>query len=378
MLVEQRPLRTDGAGLTSEDVVLNLGPQHPSTHGVLRLVLTLHGETVAHCLPVIGYLHRGIEKIFESRPYLVGIRYIDQFDYLTQMPQEHAFVGAIERLMGVEVPRRAQFLRVIVDEMHRIANHVAWVGFYVNDLGATTPILYCLRDREAMLDLFEALGGSRFNVNYHRVGGVAQDVPTGWLAQLESFLPTFLRNLDEYENLITGNEIFLARTKNIGVITPEAALAYGICGPCLRGAGIPHDVRSAYPYEVYSELGFVPQTDVGGDIFARYRVRMAELRESVRLLQVALANLPDGPVRARVPHLIRPPKGEVYFATESSKGEWGVYLISDGSQYPYRVKIRRPSFINLQILPELLKGHRMGDVIAILGSIDIVLGEVDS
>ncbi len=377
MLVEERIVTSKTAELTTEEVMLNLGPQHPSTHGVLRLVLTLRGETVVRCEPVVGYLHRGIEKIMENRPYLAGIRYADQIDYLSQMTCEHPFVLAVERLMGVEVPRRGQYLRVIADELHRIASHLFWLGSYVNDLGAPTPILYCLRDREVILDHFEALGGSRFNVNFHRVGGVLQDLPAGWLQTLDPFLKKLPRNLEEYDKLVTGNEIFLARTKNVGIISKEAALGYGLCGPCLRGSGIPFDVRIAHPYEVYDELDFVAQTDVPGDLFARYRVRVAEMHESIRLVERAIAQLPSGPVRARVPHIVRPPKGEVYVSVESARGELGVHLISDGTQYPYRVKFRRPSFVNLQIVSELLKGNRMGDVIAILGSLDFVLPEVD-
>jgi NADH-quinone oxidoreductase subunit D len=378
MLVEERIVTCKTEDLTTEEVLLNLGPQHPSTHGVLRLVLTLRGETVVRCEPVVGYLHRGIEKIMENRPYLVGIRYVDQIDYLAQMFCEHAFVMAVEHLMGLEVPRRGQHLRVIADELHRIGSHLFWLGSYVNDLGAATPMLYCLRDREVICDHFEALGGSRFNVNYQRVGGVLHDLPAGWLQTLAPFLKQLVRNLEELDHLVTGNEIFIARTKNVGVVTKEAALGFGLCGPCLRGSGIPFDVRSAHPYEVYGELDFVPQTDLPGDLFARYRVRVAEMYESIRLVELAIAQLPAGPVRARVPHIIRPPKGEVYVSVESARGELGVHLISDGTQYPYRVKFRRPSFVNLQIVSELLKGHRMGDVIAILGSLDFVLPEVDA
>lgn len=365
------------AHLLTDELVLNMGPQHPSTHGVLRLMLRLNGETVVDCVPVIGYLHRGIEKILENRTYMQGIRYVDQFDYLSGMLNEHSFVGAVEQLMQLEVPRRAEYMRVIVDELSRCASHLVWLGTYLLDLGAFTPIVYCFRDREEILNLFEELCGSRLNFNFHRVGGVVYDFPRGWLGKVLHFLSKFERNIDEYEELIAGNEIFLARTVGIGYIPPDVGIALGISGPCIRGSGVNFDIRTYKPYSVYPELGIVPQTAEDGDAFARYKVRMNEMRESIRLVRRAIDGLPSGPFRARVPHVIRPPKGETYFSIESSKGELAVHLISDGSIRPFRAKYRGPSFVNLQILPELVRGHKIGDVVSILGSIDIVLGEVD-
>jgi NADH-quinone oxidoreductase subunit D len=345
---------------------------------VLRLVLTLEGETVVHCTPVIGYLHRGIEKILENRPYLGGIRYMDNSDYLSPMLNETAYAGAVEQLMGIEPPRRAQYIRLLCNELQRIASHLVAIGTYGLDLGAFTPILYTFRDREGIMDMFEALGGSRFNVNYLRVGGVLHDFPAGWLQQCEQWLDRFERmGLPELEELITGNEIFDARTQGVGYIDPRQAVAYGLTGPILRASGVSFDLRVDRPYMAYREIPVNVQTRQEGDAFARYRVRMNEMYESVRLCRVVLDKLPGGAISSRTPIALRPPRGETYFALESSKGEQGIYLISDGSEYPYRAKIRGPSFVNLQILPELLRGYKMADVVAILGSIDVVLGEVD-
>lgn len=367
-----------GEGERTEELVLNMGPQHPATHGVLRLVLRLRGEEVVGCTPVVGYLHRGIEKILENRTFNQGIRYVDQFDYVSNMLNEHAYAGVVEQIMGVEVPRRAEYIRVIVDELSRICSHLVGIGSYLLDLGAWTPITYCFRDREEILDLFEALCGSRMNFNYYRIGGLLYDLPPRWLASLEEFLGRFERNLDELEELISGNEVFMARTMGIGYIDPERGLAYSLSGPCIRGSGVPFDIRTYRPYGAYPELGVRPVVRTAGDAFARYDVRLNEMREAVRLIRLAMANLPGGPVQARLPHIVRPPKGEGFYSVEGAKGELAVYMVTDGvSDRPYRAKVRGPSFVNLQILPELLKGCGMGDVVAILGSIDIVLGEVD-
>jgi NADH-quinone oxidoreductase subunit D len=364
-------------GPHSQEMLLNMGPQHPSTHGVLRLVLSLEGETVTSCTPVIGYLHRGIEKILENRPFMGGIRYMDNADYLSPMLNETAYAGAVEQLMGLEIPRRAQYMRLLTNEMQRIASHLVAVGTYLLDLGAFTPILWTFRDREGILSLFEALGGSRFNVNYMRVGGVLHDFPKGWLKECEAFLDQLEKNMGELEQLITGNEIFESRTQGVGYIDPQQALAYGLTGPILRASGVNWDLRVNRPYMAYREIAVNPQVRQEGDCYARYRVRMQEIVESIRLCCVAIDKLPGGPISTRTPIALRAPRGETYFAVESSKGEQGVYLISDGSEYPWRAKLRGPSFVNLQILPELLRGHKMSDTVAILGSLDIVLGEVD-
>lgn len=364
-------------GIKTQEMLLNMGPQHPSTHGVLRLVMTLEGETVVNCTPVIGYLHRGIEKILENRTVMAGIRYMDNCDYLSPMLNETAYVGAVEQLMGIEPPRRAQYIRLLTNELQRIASHLVGIGTYLMDLGAVTPILWAFRDREAILSLFEALGGSRFNVNYMRVGGVLHDFPKGWLDECSTFLDQFEKNMVEMDVLITGNEIFEARTQGVGYIDQQQAIAYGLTGPMLRASGVKWDLRVHRPYGMYREVPVNIVVRQEGDCFARYKVRLDEITESIRLCRIAIDKMPGGAICTRTPIALRPPRGETYFAIESSKGELGVYFISDGSEYPWRAKLRGPSLVNLQILPELLRGHKMSDVIAILGSTDIVLGEVD-
>jgi NADH-quinone oxidoreductase subunit D len=363
--------------ISSQEMLLNMGPQHPSTHGVLRLVLKLEGETVVDCTPVIGYLHRGIEKILENRPVMGGIRYMDNADYLSPMLNEIAYVGAVEQLMGMEPPRRAQYIRLLVGEMQRIASHLVAVGTYLVDLGAFTPILWAFRDREGIMALFEALAGSRFNVNYLRVGGVLHDFPKDWLKECEAYFDQLEKNMGELEGLITGNEIFESRTEGVGYIDQQQAIAYGLTGPMLRASGVNFDLRVNRPYMAYREVPVNVQVRQEGDCFARYKVRVQEIYESIRLSRVAIDKMPGGPIGTRTPIALRPPRGETYFAIESSKGELGIYFISDGSEYPWRAKIRGPSLVNLEILPELLRGHKMSDVVAILGSLDIVLGEVD-
>jgi NADH-quinone oxidoreductase subunit D len=364
-------------GIKSQEMLLNMGPQHPSTHGVLRLVLTLEGETIVDCTPVIGYLHRGMEKIFENRTYMQGIRYTDNSDYLSPMLCEIAHVGAVEQLMGLEPPERAQYIRLLVGEMQRIGSHLVFVGTYLLDLGAFTPVLWGFRDREGMMELFEALAGSRFTVNYLRVGGVLHDFPRGWLRMCEAWLDTLEKNMVELEGLITGNEIFEARTQGVGFIDAPQAIAYGLTGPMLRGSGVNFDLRVARPYMAYREVPVNVQVRQEGDCFARYKVRMQEIYESIRLCRVALDKMPPGAISARVPIALRPPRGETYFAIENSRGEYGYYLVSDGGEYPWRMKMRAPSFVNLQIVPELLRGHKLSDAVAIIGSTDIVLGCVD-
>jgi NADH-quinone oxidoreductase subunit D len=364
-------------GLKSQEMLLNMGPQHPSTHGVLRLVLTLEGETIIDCMPVIGYLHRGMEKIFENRPYMGGIRYTDNSDYLSPMLCEIAYAGAVEQAMELEPPHRAQYIRLLVGEMQRIGSHLIAIGTYLLDLGAITPVLWAFRDREGMMALFETLAGSRFTVNYLRVGGVLQDLPKKWLPECETWLDSVEKHTGELEQLITGNEIFDARTQGVGYIDPQQAIAYGLTGPMLRGSGVSFDVRTARPYMAYREVPVNVQVRQEGDCFARYKVRMQEIYESIRLCRIAIDQLPAGAIVARVPIALRPPRGETYFAIENSRGEYGFYLVSDGSEYPWRAKMRAPSFCNLQILPELLHGYKLSDAIAIIGSTDIVLGCVD-
>lgn len=357
-----------------------MGPQHPSTHGVLRLVLRLSGEKVVECIPVMGYLHRGIEKIFEWRTYHQGIRYADQADYVSNMLNEHAYTGAMEAVGGIEVPRRAEYLRVIVDELSRCASHLVWLGTYGLDVGATTPVLWCFRDREEILDMFEEICGSRMNFNYYRPGGLLYDFPPGLLGKLSRFLDRYEKHIEEdYVTVLDQNEIFVERTMGVGVIPPAVAKAYGVTGPMLRGSGVDWDLRRDRPYSVYSELtSLKPVVLPEGDAYARYRVRLGEMRNSIQIVRECIDRLPGGPVRARLGHVWKCPKGEAYYTVEGAKGEVGVYMISDGlSPNPFRAKYRGPSFVNLQILPWLLRGRLVSDVVAIMGSIDIVLGDVD-
>lgn len=363
--------------LKSQEMLLNLGPQHPSTHGVLRLVLRMQGETIVGCTPIIGYLHRGMEKIFENRTLMQGIRYTDNSDYLSMMLCEIAYAGAAEDLMGLEIPRRAQYIRLLVGELQRISSHLVSVGTYLMDLGAVTPILWCFTAREGVLALFEALAGSRFTVNYNRVGGVLHDFPKGWLAECEAWLDNFDHVLVELDEFINGNEIFQARTQGVGFIDREQAIAYGLTGPMARASGVAWDLRVDHPSMAYREVPVNIQVRQEGDCFARNAVRMQEMVESARLCRVAIERMPSGPIAARVPIALRLRRGETYFAVENSRGEYGFYLICDGSEYPWRAKMRAPSFVNLQLMPELLRGYRMSDVIAILGSFDLVLGCVD-
>jgi NADH-quinone oxidoreductase subunit D len=364
-------------GVQSQEMLLNMGPQHPSTHGVLRLVLKINGETIVDCTPIIGYLHRGMEKIFENRTLMQGIRYTDNSDYLSMMLCEIAYAGTAEQLMGLEIPRRAQYIRLLIGEMQRIASHLVSVGTYLLDLGAVTPVLWCFTAREGILALYEALSGSRFTVNYNRVGGVLHDFPKGWLKECEAWLDGFEKTLAELEILINGNEIFLARTQGVGFIDPQQAIAYGLTGPMARASGVNWDLRVHHPYMAYREVPVQIQVRQEGDCFARNKVRMQEMAESVRLCRVAIDKMPAGPIAARVPIALRPQRGETYFAIENSRGEYGFYMISDGSEYPWRAKMRSPSFVNLQLLPELLRGHKMSDAVAIVGSFDLVLGCVD-
>jgi len=357
-----------------------MGPQHPSTHGVLRLVLKLSGEKVVECIPVMGYLHRGLEKIFEWRTYHQGIRYADQSDYVSNMLNEHAYAGAMEAIAEIDVPRRAEFIRTIVDELSRCASHLIWLGTYGLDVGATTPFLWCLRDREEILDMFEELCGSRMNFNYYRPGGVLYDFPPGWVSKLERYLDRYEQHIEEdYVRILEGNEIFLERTVGVGVIPADVAKAYGLTGPMLRASGVAWDLRVDRPYSIYPELkSMKPAVFEEGDAFARYKTRVQEMRLAIALVRECIANLPGGAVRARLGHVWKCPKGEAYYTVEGAKGEVGIYMISDGvSPNPFRAKMRGPSFHNLQIAPWLLKGRLVADTVAILGSMDFVLGEVD-
>jgi len=361
----------------TEHVTLNMGPQHPSTHGVLRLKLEMEGEVIVGCEPVIGYLHRGMEKIGESRTYPQFLPYTDRLDYLSSASNNVAYVQAVEKLLGLEVPDRAKYLRVVLLELNRIASHLVFVATFANDLAATTVFLYAIREREMIMDLFEMWAGARLTQSWVRIGGVAKDLPGGFAERAREFCRLLPKRLDEYDRLLTGNRIFRVRTEGVGILAPEMGVDYGCSGPTLRGSGVAFDVRRAEPYEVYERLDFEMVTHPTCDCMGRYRVRMEEMRQSVRIIEQCLAELPKGEVLAKVGRTVRPPAGEAYGRVESPRGEFGCFVVSDGGPQPIRVRLRAPSFFHLGVLPQMLQGWKIGDVVAILGSIDIVLGEVD-
>lgn len=381
-----------------------MGPQHPATHGVLRLVLDLEGETIANCTPHVGYLHRGVEKLAESRTYLNAMPLTDRLDYVASMSNNVGYCVAVERLLGVEPPERAKYIRTMVAEMSRIASHLLWLGTHALDIGAMTVFLYAFREREWILDLFEMLCGARLTVSYPRIGGVRNDVSQEFLDSLWKFTGEFPGRLLEYETLIDKNRIWLKRTKGVGVVSAEEAANLGFTGPMIRGSGVPYDVRKYAPYDAYDQVEFDVPTGTAGDTYDRYRVRMEEFRQSIRIIRQCIEKLPAGPVMAPdAPKFTLPPKekvmkemeslihhfvlitkgpitapeGEVYSAIEGPKGELGFYFISDGSGNPYRMRLRAPSYVHAMALPYLTKGHLVADVIAIIGTADLVLGECD-
>ena len=364
--------------LKTETFMLNVGPQHPSTHGVFRMRLTLDGEVIQDVEPVFGYLHRGIEKLAEGLNYTQDIVFTDRLDYLASMTNNQAYVVAVEKLAGIQVPERAEYLRVIMAELMRISSHLMAVGFLLNDLGAfLTPLLYMYREREKILDLFDMVCGQRLTYNYMRIGGVSQDVPEEFLPSLKKYINSLPRFINEYDQLLAENEILLIRTKNVGILSREAAINYSTAGPVLRGSGVKWDIRKADPYSIYDRFQFEIPTGTKGDVYDRYRVRIEEMRQSIQIIKQAIEQLPQGEIQAKVPKVLCPPKGEAYGHIEGPKGELGFYLVSDGSTNPYRLHIRPPSLINLTPLREMLIGVKIADAMAIFGSIDICVGEVD-
>jgi len=398
-----RQLADDAAAeLSGEKMFLNLGPQHPSTHGVLRIVLELDGEVITNAYPDVGYLHRGDEKIAENMTYTQFIPYTDRLDYLAPLANNVAYAYAVEKLLGVDVPPRCKYIRVICCEMARISAHLLGLGAMAMDTGAMTVFLYTFRERETLYSLIELLTGARFTTTYTRIGGLANDLPDGFLDSLKKFVREFPSQIAEYEKLLTRNKIFLIRTDGIGILKKEDAIALGITGPNLRGSGVDWDIRKAHPYSAYEEFDFEVPTGSKGDCLDRYLCRIEELKQSTRILEQAIAKLPSGPVNVSDPRIVLPPKekvltkmeeliyhfinvtegvnappGEIYFSAENPKGELGFYIVSKGGGAPHRLKIRAPSFVNLQAIPLLVKGHMIADVIAILGSIDFVMGECD-
>jgi NADH-quinone oxidoreductase subunit D len=367
----------EGTGDPNE-MILNMGPQHPSTHGVFRLILQLDGESVVGVRPVMGYLHRSTEKLGEMRTYVQAITLTVRMDSLAPMSSNWAYSLAVERLAGLEVPERAEYIRVIVTELNRIASHQVAIGTFGADVGTWfTPLVYAFREREEILDLFMLCAGVRMNPSYVRHGGVARDLTPEFVDRAKLFIDKMPRKIDEYESLLTRNEIFMGRTKGIGMLPPELAKQYSVTGPIARASGVAYDVRRAEPYGIYDRFDWEVPVLYGGDAYDRYLIRIREMRESVKIVQQALRDLPDGEFRGRMPKTLRPPKGEAYARIESPKGEIGFYLISDGSTSPYRYKVRAPSFINLTVLGQLTIGHKVADAVVILGSFDIVMGEVD-
>jgi NADH-quinone oxidoreductase subunit D len=398
-LVSDRAFSDSGAGQT---VLLNMGPQHPSTHGVLRLLLELDGETIVNCIPDVGFLHTGIEKNMEAKRYEQAAVMTDRLDYLNTCGNVLAYSLAIERLAGIDVPPRAQAVRVILAELQRIASHLVWLGTHALDLAAMSVFLYCFREREAILDILEMCSGQRMMTTYFRPGGLWRDVPSGFEIAVRRFLRSFPARIDEYHALLTKNPIFMDRTQGIGKISAEDAINWGLTGPALRGSGVAYDVRKMQPYSGYEQYDFIVPTGTHGDVYDRYLVRMEELRQSLRIASQALDKLPLGAWRSDDRKFVPPPrselatsmeslihhfklwtegfsipKGAIYSPVESPKGELGVYLESDGGPKPHRVHWRTPSFIHLQALPILAKGHLVADLVGIIGSIDIVLGDSD-
>jgi NADH-quinone oxidoreductase subunit D len=364
--------------IRTEEMLLNVGPQHPSTHGVFRLVLKIDGEIIVEAKPVIGYLHRGTEKLAEDLQYTQIIPYTDRMDYVSAMTNNYVICHAVETMMGIQVPERAEYLRVLAMELNRVASHLLWWGTFILDFGATSPLLYAFRDREMILNLLNELSGARLTFNYMRVGGVKWDAPEGWLEKVAEFVPYLKGQLKGYHQLVSGNEIFLNRTKGIGKYSKEDAINYSLSGANLRSTGVKWDLRKDEPYSIYDRFDFDVVTREEGDALARYYCRLGEIEESLKIIEQALEQFPkEGEIMAKVPKIIKAPKGEAFVRIEGSRGEIGCYISSDGKKEPYRLKFRRPSFYNLQILPKLLEGESISNLIAILGAVDIVLGEVD-
>jgi NADH-quinone oxidoreductase subunit D len=388
--------------LHAETMTLNMGPQHPSTHGVLRVVLELDGERVTRCTPHVGYVHTGIEKELEYKTFQQGMVLTDRMDYTAANANNLAFALAIEKLIGLEIPPRGQMIRVMMAEISRLTGHMIWIGTHAMDIGAMTVFLYAMQDREHLLDLIEMASGQRLTPSYIRVGGLSDDLPDGWIEKARDFVSRLPAMVDTYEALLTDNPIWMSRTQGIGILTAQEAVDYSFTGPCLRASGVAYDVRKAIPYCGYENFDFKIPVGEMGDVYDRYLVRIEEMRQSGAILKQALDNLPDGPYNCQDPKYVRPPKietmlkmeqlihhfllvtegfkapkGEAYVATEGAKGELGFYIVGDGSNKPYRAHMRAPSFINLQSLEKMCIGRLVADVVACIGSLDIVLGEVD-
>jgi NADH-quinone oxidoreductase subunit D len=363
--------------LDSTELVLNMGPQHPSTHGVLRVIVKLDGEKVTGTECVIGYLHRGVEKIAENRTYVQFAPYVDRMDYVAAVSNGLGYCLAVEKLLNVEAPPRAQVTRVILTELNRIASHLLWLGTHALDIGAITPLFYTMREREEILKIFEAYCGARLTTHAFRIGGLQYELYEEFERDCKVFCDMFLPKVDEYEELLTNNRIWKDRLTGVGILTADDCKAYGVTGPVLRAAGMEWDLRKAQPYSGYEKYDFKIPTRTNGDTYDRYIVRMEEMRQSVRIIGQGVEMIEGGPIMAKVPKVIKPPVGEAYVSIEAPKGELGYFVVSDGSIQPYRVRVRPPSFVNLQALDKMARGSLVADLVAIIGTIDIVLGEVD-
>jgi NADH-quinone oxidoreductase subunit D len=373
--IETKP--SEKTFLDSNELILNMGPQHPSTHGVLRVILKLDGEKVLGTECVIGYLHRGVEKIAENRTYAQFNPYVDRMDYVAAVSNGLGYCETVEKLLNAEAPPRAQYIRVIMTELNRIASHQVWLGTHALDIGAITPLFYCFRDREEILKIFEKYCGARLTTHAFRIGGTQYETYDGFEKDCLDFCDFFLPKCDEYEELLTTNRIWVERTKGVGFITGPECIALGVTGPVLRASGVNWDIRKALPYSGYDKFDFDIPLGTNGDTFDRYIVRVQEMRQSVRIIRQAVAGLPEGPIMAKIPKVIKPPVGEVYHSIEAPKGELGYFIVSDGSTQPYRVRVRPPSFVNLQALDLMVRGRLVADVVAVIGTLDIVLGEID-
>ena len=402
---QKKPFTAGNGAVSSirkEELLLNMGPQHPSTHGVLRVVLELDGERIVKATPDLGYLHRGVEKLAEGLHYLQIIPHTDRLDYVCAMANNYAYVRAVEKLVGIKVPERAEYIRTIVAEMQRVVGHLFWLGTQALDIGAMTVFFWTFREREALLDMFEQLCGARLTLNYYRIGGVDSDFTPDLAARLKAFLDTFYDRIHEYDTLLMTNRIWLARTKNVAVISAEDAINFGLTGPVLRGSGVAYDVRKFEPYGMYDRVEWEVPVGKHGDTYDRYWVRMEEMRQSCRIIRQCLDQMPPGPIMADLPQVIpppkpkvmrdmeslihhfiiftqgfKPPKGETYCASEAPKGELGFFIISDGSPRPYRLKIRAPSFVHMGAFDHMARGYLISDIITIFGTYDIVMGECD-
>lgn len=373
-IVEDKRLLSKAA---PDELVINIGPQHPATHGVLHLVVTLNGETIRKVEPHLGYIHRSIEKMCESLSYRQFIYVTSRMDYLSAHINNHACAMTVEKGLQIEVPQRAQYIRVLMDELTRIASHELWWGAMAMDLGAFTPFFYAFRERETINDIMEDTCGARLTMNYIVPGGVMADIHPDFQRKVKDFITLFKKNIDEYDELVTGNIIFQSRMKGVGVLSAEDAISYGCTGPVARGSGVSCDIRKVYPYEIYKQLQFDEVLETAGDSFARYLVRVKEMKESIKIIEQLIDNIPEGDYQAKTKAVLKLPKGEFYTRVETARGELGVYIVSEGGTTPYRIKFRSPGFSNLSALEHMARGSKIGDLMATMGTLDLVIPDID-